>query len=75
MIFLSERWIFPRQTVLSLTALRRATLSKEHPGIWRLFLDVVDSTAWFICEWAVEGVGERELQRAEKGRGVRSRPL
>jgi hypothetical protein len=61
--------------VLSLTALRKDRSSNCHPGIRRLFSDVVDSAAWFICEWAVEGVGERELQRAERGREIRSRPL
>jgi len=49
--------------------------SNNHPGIWRIFSDVVDSAVLFVCASEVEGAGERDLQRAGKGRGVRSRPL
>jgi len=58
-----------------LMALKRARSYKDHPGVWRLFSDVGVSTACLVCAWKVEGVRERELQLAGKGRGVRRRPL
>jgi len=43
-------------------ALRRARSSKDHPGIRRLFSDVVDIMACLLCTWALERVGDRKQQ-------------